>query len=225
MNVADFIAAFRSDLADQAMPEPLWSDADIVRYLNDAVQEANERALLTEDRTTPSVCSIAVVAGTATYALHPAVLQIKRATLDGRIITETSVEEQDACGPSDWETRSGRAREYIFQPAAGVSPATIRLVRVPTEAGVIALTVYRGALKKLSADIDTGRPEIPERYHERLKDWIYRCAYLKQDVDAMDKSKAADYEVAFERSFGARPDANVQRKQRDRRPPLVRCSW
>ena len=225
MNVSDFIAAFRSDLADQAMPEPLWSDADIVRYLNDAVQEANERALLTEDRATPSVCSIAVVAGTATYALHPAVLQIKRAKLDGRIITETSVEEQDACGPSDWETRSGRAREYIFQPATGTSPATMQLVRVPTEAGVLALTVYRGALKKLSADINTGKPEIPERYHERLKDWVYRCAYLKQDADAFDKSKAIEFEASFERSFGARPDANVQRKQRDKRPPLVRSNW
>lgn len=225
MNVADFITAFRSDLADQAKPGELWSDEDIVRYLNAAVQEANERAFLTEDSTTPAVCSIAVVAGTALYPLHPSVLKIKRASLNGRPITETSIEAQDACGPSGWETRTGTAREYIFVQASGSNPAAIRLVRVPTDSGTIALTVCRGALKKLSADLDTAKPEIPERFHERLKDWVYRCAYLKQDVDAMGLAKSADYEVAFERSFGARPDANVQRKQRDKRPPIVRCSW
>ena len=29
----------------------------------------------------------------------------------------------------------------------------------------------------------------------------------------------------FVQAFGERPDANVQRKQRDRRPPVVQCNW
>lgn len=33
------------------------------------------------------------------------------------------------------------------------------------------------------------------------------------------------HETMFERDFGARPDANVQRKQRDKRPRLVRSHW
>ena len=223
MNVAEFIAAFRSDLMDNSEP-PLWSDADIVRYLNDAVQEANERAFLTEDRTTAAVCSIPLEAGVSTYNLHPSVIRIKRLTFQGRPLGESSVEELD-CESSNWEVRTGQPRLYIFEPASGAQPARVRLVPTPTEAGAIALTVNRGALKKLSVDRCTEKPELPERFHERLKDWVYRCAYLKQDVDAMDKSKAAEYEVAFERSFGARPDANVQRKQRDKRPPLVRSNW
>lgn len=223
MNVAEFIAAFRADLRDDVDGE-LWSDADIVRYLNDAVQEANERAFLTEDRATPAVCSITLTADVSTYNLHPSVIRIKRLTYLGRPLDETSVEEMDA-ESSNWESRSGEPRRYIFEQASGGSPARVRLWPTPTSAGTIALTVNRGALKKLTVDIGTAKPELPERFHERLKDWVYRCAYLKQDADAFDKSKAIEFEASFERSFGARPDANVQRKQRDKRPPIVRSNW
>ena len=224
MNVEQFIADFRSDLSDDAGEKPLWSDEEIVRWLNEAVQEASERALLTEDRSTPAVCSIAVQVGVAVYDLHPSVLEIKRASLDGKPLGETSLEAMDACSDG-WESRTGQPRQFIFEQASGGTPARLRLVYTPTRAGTVALTVYRGALKKLSADLPTGKPEIPERFHERLKDWVYRCAYLKQDADVLDKSKAAEFEIAFERSFGARPDANVQRKQRDKRPPVVRSNW
>ena len=223
MNVAEFIAAFRADLVDNDTP-PLRSDADIVRYLNDAVQEANERAFLTEDRATPAVCSVTLSAGVSTYNLHPSVIRIKRLTYLGRPLVETSVEEMDA-ESSNWESRSGEPRRYIFEQASGVNPAKVRLWPTPTSAGTLALTVNRGALKKLTADIETAKPELPERFHERLKDWVYRCAYLKQDADGFDKSKAIEFEASFERSFGPRPDANVQRKQRDRRPPVVRSNW
>lgn len=225
MNVADFITAFRSDLVDQARPGQLWSDEDIVRYLNDAVQEACERAKLIEDRLTPAVCAITLQPTVSSYQLHPSVFEVKRATLRGRPLDETSVEEldRDYCG---WETLQGVPRMFVFEQASGAQPARIRLVRTPTQTDTLALTVHRGALRKLTLDGDCqAKPEIPERFHERLKDWVYRCAYLKQDVDAFDKTKAIEFEAAFERSFGARPDANVQRKQRDRRPPVVRMSW
>lgn len=223
MKVAEFITDFRADLVDNDTP-PLWSDADIVRYLNDAVQEANVRAFLTEDRLTPAVCTVTLVPDVSTYQLHPSVFEIKRATLRGRPLDETSVEELDDDCPG-WENWKGSPRLFIFDQASGARPASIRLVRIPTQADTLSLTVYRGALNPLTAANGTAKPELPERFHERLKDWVYRCAYLKQDADAFDKSKAIEFEASFERSFGARPDANVQRKQRDRRPPIVTINW
>ncbi|OGA63069.1 MAG: hypothetical protein A2710_26590 [Burkholderiales bacterium RIFCSPHIGHO2_01_FULL_64_960] len=223
MKVAEFIAAFRADLRDGVEGE-LWSDADIVRYLNDAVQEACERSKLIEDRQTPAVCTITLVPDVSTYQLHPSVFEIKRATLRGRPLDETSVEELDDDCPG-WENWKGSPRLFIFEQASGARPASIRLVRIPTQADTLSLTVYRGALNPLTAANGTAKPELPERFHERLKDWVYRCAYLKQDADAFDKSKAIEFEASFERSFGARPDANVQRKQRDRRPPIVAINW
>ena len=223
MKVADFITEFRETVADNAEPF-FWSSEIIVRYLNEAVQEACERAKLIEDRSTPAVCSITLQAGVSTYNLHPSVFEIKRLSFRGRPLDETSTEALD-CDSPGWENRSGQPRVFVFEQASGGQPPKLRLVPMPTATDTIALTVYRGALKPLSADIDTGKPEIPERFHERLMDWVLHRAYLKQDADTFDPNKAAVSLGLFVQSFGARPDANVQRKQRDRRPPLVRSNW
>lgn len=223
MKVADLIAEFRDTVADNVEPH-FWSSENIVSYLNEAVQEACERAKLIEDRSTPTVCSITLQAGESTYPLHPSVFEIKRLTFRGRPLDETSVEELDADTPG-WEGRSGQPRLYIFEQASGTRPAQVRLVPTPTATDTIALTVCRGALKPLSADNDTGRPELPERFHLRLMDWMLHRAYLKQDADAYDPNKAAVSLGLFVQAFGERPDANVQRKRRDKRPPVVRVNW
>lgn len=223
MKVADFITEFRATVGDAELPH-FWSSELIVRYLNEAVQEACERAYLIEDRLTPAVCSITVEPDVSTYQLHASVFEIKRATLRGRPLDETSVEELDEDCPG-WENWKGLPRAFIFEQANGARTASIRLVRVPTQADTLALTVYRGALKPLSAELDIGKPEIPERFHERLMDWVLHRAYLKQDADTFDPSKAAESLGLFVQAFGERPDANVQRKQRDRRPPLVQINW
>lgn len=223
MKVADFIDEFRGTVGDNAEPF-FWSSENIVRYLNEAVQEACERAKLIEDRTTTAVCSITTQANGSTYSLHPSVFEIRRLTFGGRRLDETSVEELDQEHPG-WESRSGQPRAYIFEQASGAQPAKVRLVPTPTAAGSIALTVSRGALKPLSADLDQARPELPERFHERLMDWVLHRAYLKQDADTFDRNKAAESYVLFVQAFGERPDANVQRKRRDKRPPVVRLNW
>lgn len=223
MKVADFIDEFRSTVADHVEP-PFWSSENIVRYLNEAVQEACERAKLIEDRTNSAVCSITTQANESTYSLHPSVFEIRRLTFSGRLLDETSVEELDQDCPG-WESRNGQPRAFVFEQASGVQPAKVRLVPTPTAAGSIALTVFRGALKSLSADIDQAKPELPERFHERLMDWVLHRAYLKQDADTFDRNKAAESYALFVQAFGERPDANVQRKRRDKRPPVVRVNW
>ena len=223
MKVEDFISAFRAAVGDVELPH-FWSPELIVRYLNEAVQEACERAKLIEDRLTPAVCSINLQANVSTYSLHPSVFEIKRLTFRGRPLDEASVEGLD-CDYPGWELRSGAPRCFIFEQASGVQPPKVRLVPTPLMAEPVGLTVYRGALKPLSADIDTGKPEIPERFHERLMDWVLHRAYLKQDADTFDPAKAATSLALFVQAFGERPDANVQRKRRDKRPPLVRSNW
>lgn len=219
MTVADFIAQFRSDL-DDAVADYLWSDADIIRYLNGAVREACERALLIEDRTS-AASLITTAIGTADYALHPSVIQIKRVAFRGRPLVETSVEQMDAeC--CNWESQSGEPRRYIANDLA------ILLTPKPDTAEAVALTVYRRPLAAFNIDPTVSgalSPEFNEIYHERLTNWMYRCAYLKQDAETLNKSKAAEFDALFTAAFGERPDANVQRKHRDQRPPIVRMVW
>ena len=218
MTLEDMIAACRNQTGDTVQPY-LWSDLEWALFLNQAENEAVERAQLLLDASTAEVCQIAVVAGTATYPLHSSIIKIQRAKLAlGRApLAETSIEALDEEG--DWEAQTGTPGCF-FQ----TSDSTITLVPIPAVSDTLRLRVYRLPLEPMVVDADT--PEIAAKHHYRMLDWALRCAYLKQDAETLDKAKAAEHEGIFTAAFGARPDANVQRKRRDRRPPVVRMgAW
>lgn len=216
MQVGEFITAFREIVRDKEMPH-FWSDERIVSYLNEAVQEACERARLIEDRS----MTLDLEPGQDTYRLHASAFEVKRLTLRGRPLDETSVEELD-CDAPGWEVRTGQPRRFIFEAATGAQPASVRLVPTPMTADTAGLTVYRGAKQALSPSMPSAQPEIPARFHARLMDWLMHRAYLQQDADTFDPTKAATSLALFVQAFGERPDANLQRKHRDKRPPVVR---
>ena len=218
MNLADFIAEFRFARGDTELPY-LWSDEEITTALNDALNEACERALLIEDKTPAEVCTISLAAGDASYALHDSIIKIKRLVLDGVPLKETSVEEMDAAD-AYWETREGDPSAYLRE-----GDGSIRFDKIPTKTQSASLTVYRTPLTPLSTDDMTAVPEIKAIYHMRLLPWVYRCALLKHDAETYDKERADEQEAIFIRSFGERPDANVQRKRRDKRPPVASVIW
>ena len=222
MNLQELINELRIALADEVEPY-LWSDEALTSYLNEAVQESCERALLIEDMTTEAVCRISLQPGQAVYRLHPSVLKVERALVDGKPLTETSIERLDE-GMTNWEARRGEPRQYVFVQAGCAGQPTIQLVPEPVAPGLLKLRVYRGALVPMAA-AETDAPEIPVRHHRKLMNWALRCAYLRPDADGYDRDRAQLHEAMFERDFGARPDANVQRKQRDKRPRLVRSHW
>lgn len=221
MNLADLIDAFRTRSDDAAGTESaqLWTDDEVTLYLNEAVNEAAERALLIRDSTTPAVCSIAITTTDTDYALNPFILAIDRAKLasDTDPLIRTTIDELDA-SYSGWETAvTGKPQGFIEDNGR------IRLFPMSNKVDTLALVVYRLPLVPLKVETDV--PEIHARHHLRLVDWALRCAYLKQDSETLDKQKAAQYEAMFEASFGKRPDANVQRKQREHRPTVSRINW
>ncbi len=225
MNLEELMTQARAALMDRQEPY-LWGDEALAGYFNEAVQEACERAKLIEDSTTEAVCRIEAVPGQAEYALHASVLEVDRITFNGRLLHETSIEAMDR-QTTAWEAREGQPAQFVYEAPTGAAKPRVRLVPAPALPGVIRLRVYRGALKPLSADVSAGKPEIAERFHVKLIDWVCRCAYMRPDPDGYDPGKAQMHEGLFERNFGVRPDANVQRKRRDKRPRLVRMggSW
>ena len=214
MNVEELIAEYRSITDDRAVPY-LWSDMDIAGYADDAVNEACERARLIEDRVTSAVCNIALVAGVPDYPLHPSIFFIKRITHNGQLLEETSSEKLHTQWQA-WETRTGQPQAFVYDQST-----TLRIFPIPKEPGAVKLTVYRLPLASLSAENENAVPEIPVRYHKRLLDWMLYRGYSKQDADTQDVTKAQAYAREFERSFGQRISADVQRKHRDRKPPQV----
>lgn len=223
MNVAEFIARFRSVL-DDTKENYLWSDEEVVGFLTEAVNEAAERALLIEDHVTPAVCTIPLQAGVGEYKLHPSVLKIKRVAWNGRPLDETSTDALDDEHLA-WETLSGRPCRFVHSGSD-----TLRLFRIPRAEDIavspaLSLTVHRTPLRAYSVDYDEEIPELKVLYHDRLMQWMYRCAYLKKDSETFDPNASMKHEQNFTATFGQRPDANVQRKRRDKRPPVVRMRW
>lgn len=219
MTLEELIDAFRDRSGDTVTP-PLWSDDEVTLFLNEAQNEACERARLILDTTSPEVCELYVSAGTSGYDLDPRVLEIRRAKLDlaTRPLVETSIEELDAQMPG-WESKTGTPTHFFQTSETGLT-----LVPKPLAADTLRLRVIRLPLQPMADDSD--EPEIAAKHHYRMLDWALRCAYLKQDSEALDKQKAADHEAMFAASFGVRPDANVQRKRRDRRTPVVQMgTW
>lgn len=220
MDLAALIAEFRARRDDLERPY-LWSDDEIVSYLNEAITEACERARLIEDRTTPEVCRIRLQDGVATYQLHESVFKVKRVVHDGNSLIEASVEDMDAMY-HDWENDEGAAPKYfILENDTG-----IRVYPTPTVSGeILYLTVYRDVLDRLDPAKPDQVPEIHAKHHLRIMPWAYRCALLKRDSQTLDPEGAATEEAVFVANFGRRLDANVVRKQRDVAPNIVRSVW
>jgi len=195
MTLAELRAAFRSR-ADDTLEPFLWPDSEITLYLNEAQKEACERAHLIEAETT-----VALVPGTERYTLGKDVLAVLHARTPSRVLAR------------------GEDRHRLRKDEFAETQRGTLWVRSPSVAETLTLTVSRLPVS-MAADADT--PEIHQRYHYRLLDWVMRCAYLKQDTEAFDAKTATFHESLFELSFGKRPDANVQRKQREVRPFVVR---
>lgn len=215
MNLGELRAEYRRQMLDVELPQ-LWSDADINRYLNEAVNEAAIRARIITDEATDAVCKVDLVADTHTYTLSGKILGISRVKIDGqqKPLSRNSREEMDSEYPG-WETQTGDPQ--IFTE---LSDGVMRLIPSPWKDGVARLVVWRLPLVAMAADSDV--PDIHEKHHFRLIDWARRCGYLKQDSETFDPVAAARYEALFEASFGVRPDANVQRKRRENRSRVVR---
>lgn len=93
MTGKELIAHLRESILDDVAPPYLWSDAELLRFLNYAEVQACRRAHLIIDSWTANdngtaatagtmgqkpLCSLTIVAGTATYNLSPKILQVKR---------------------------------------------------------------------------------------------------------------------------------------------------
>lgn len=221
MKVADFIDEFRQVTGDRAQPQH-WSDATVLRYLQEAVNEACERAKLIEDFTSSAASGFTVASGQGTYRLHPSVIEVRtlRMGTDTTPLVQTSAQELDISAPG-WRDETGKPTAWLQ------GEGYVQLLPTPTEgyAGQqVLMTVYRRPLQDLAlAGAGSGElTEIPRRLHMRLLHWTLYRAWDSTDADWGDPARAARELGQFVGAFGERIDANVQRKQRERRVSTVR---
>lgn len=204
MKLFEILAQCREEL-DDVEPDYLWSDATLINHINEAQREAARRARLLVDSSS-DICTILVTAGTALYALSPKIIRTLSVmpSWDTRPLVRTVTQEMDM-RVSNWRAETNpRPTHVLFDFESG----KLRLYPTPSEDGSLNLRVYRIPLTNMTGDND--EPEIKEVYHDKLVHWVCHRAYLKPDSDTYNKNASLEALAAFEREFGARPDARAE---------------
>lgn len=201
MTLRDLIDIFRHEVDDVAEPY-LWTEEELIEYANDAQNEACRRARLLIDSTTEAICQIDVLIGTASYALDPRVIFIRRAKVASSVLplARASLRDMDDAALG-WDAHTGSVRAYLTDVDSG----RVRLYRIPTATDTLHLTVVRLPLAEMVSLDDA--PEIHVRYQRSLRHWMCFRAYSKQDAETKDDKKAAEGLALFEQEFGKKSAA------------------
>jgi hypothetical protein len=212
----------------------LWSNQEICRYANQAVNEFCFRQPIHDHNTALAITHVAVTGGTQIGALSTKILAIKRVKwVDGTTDEEVTLVKRT----SDWMD--------LYQPGWDMESAgavqgdpkyyvedmdlhRIYLWPIPVNSGDIHMTVDRLPIKNMSWSLrHLDGPEIHEQHHLCLLDYMKYLAYKKRDAETEDKKLAADFLEAFTAMVGERPSARLLRVRKQERnyPRRVRAHF
>lgn len=223
IDVAYLIETLREDLGDPELPgdgstpdeDSLWSNAELLRYVDEAQNEFCQRINALPDST--RFASVVT-------ADDPWVKVDERVTLirKGRLETlktdlipvtlkeiEAGVHANDYgkfTTSSDWEDRVGPPQYVVTDLEAGKG----RLVPTPVADDVISWSVYR---MPKTALIDGGCLEIENKFRRGLLLYAKAKAYSKHDTEARADTRARGFEDKWE-DFIDRSDLDHKRKRR-----------
>lgn len=193
----------------------LWSDDTLLRYINEAHRRFAREGLVIRDGTSAET-RVTLQDGVAEYTLHPAILGVLSARIDGDTADlgrsgHAHLYKQPSPDHAHFPTTHGTTRtgkplvfttdEYLSQ-YGGSDPATamtLHMYPVPTaeyDGTEVQLRVVRMPLKDLRIN-DNETPEIPEEHHLEMLDWAAYLALRISDIDGGSPDRAA----AFRRSF------------------------
>lgn len=192
MNSSELLSLFRSEMADQEETY-LWSDEDIFGYEDDAQKMFCRLTDGIADASTAAVVELAVAPGDDWLTLHPSILRIRSAIRadSGRPI---EIINADDMLPRGWyfDGNTGPVKALVIGQEANKSRAYPK----SNETMDMVLTVFRLPLVAINTDGDQAL-EIPAEHHPHLMHWMRHRAYLKQDAETFDRTRAAEAEGAF----------------------------
>ena len=116
MNLTDILTEARNRLSDSKTPY-LWSDAEIIGYLNEAINEAVEKKRLIRDSKTAAVCAIAVLVAdlTSDYLLDTRIVEVISAKMRSQSLplTRTDKKELEPWYP-DWRAATASTPQFYL---------------------------------------------------------------------------------------------------------------
>lgn len=175
----------------------MWSDATLVRYLNQAEQMFARQSYSLVDNSS-SICTITLVNGTGEYAIDNSILQVLSVRMsdsgtDMTRVTHEKINNAIIVGalaspsyPWVWSLDEAAHKLRIYpvpDATAAANTLKLRVIRMPTTA--------------LSLSAQTAEPQIPSEYHLSLCDWVAYKALTHQDVDGSNRKEAMNFRAEF----------------------------
>lgn len=224
MNLKELRGALREMLGDQTGPY-LWPDAQLNRYLNNAVREACLRARLLKDDadSRPRLCNIGVDPSQPFIHIDPSILVVRSGSVtvpQTEKLWALSADSMDKLYP-DWDTytQPGTPRYMVMD----LTQKTLRLHPKPAVATTLRLRVWRVPMKseQMKDDDDCSIVHLPD--DEELCHWAASEAFMVNDSELRSETKAAMHLQLFEQRFGSRPTLHDMARWADS-PPRVRLA-
>lgn len=196
----------------------LWSDATLVRYINEAQKRLAREALVIRDSTTDDCCKVTLVTGQDNYTLDNSVLQVLSArvtgdsadlpraghsafnayqTVDPYFFDPSQIYAIPAGKPLAWST------DETFAPDDYNSMDTMVMRIWPTPSAdyngtVVRLRVCRMPLEELTTRNLKATPEVPDAHHMDMLDWAAYLALRIVDHELGDNQAAERFKLSFE---------------------------
>jgi hypothetical protein len=199
MQPSELLELFRKEVDDRAEPY-LWSDEEFYVYLNEAHSLFVRLIGGIADRRSP-LTKISYKVGDQFKKYDDRILRIKGAFDEqNRILTirnldnfESGYLEDDYGVQIMSGLEDGRTGPLKFL-ITDVEAFELQLYPIPDHDGFIQLYVYRLPLKNIT---ESSEFEISEPHHLNLLNWVKYKAYLKQDVETFDGTRAVEFRQAF----------------------------
>lgn len=219
LTLADLKRRARSRLDDLKAPY-LWSDVELLDYINDALRDACIRANLTvqDDLSLPFVQNTDLT-WKSKYNLASGILDVQSVRLSSQptyTLQRTSMRRQEQYYGGR-PVQEGTPWAYALDKTqagtgddTGIFVRAITFIGTPTEADTALIDISR---LPVLLENDDDVPEIDEIWHPDLIFGVTARAYLKRDADTFDPKRAARDEMKFEERFGPRLPAVVLRER------------
>lgn len=199
MTADEIIALFRTETADIETPY-LWTDDEVITYLNDAYFMMARFLGGTSDATS-AICTVAYSAAATSIALDASIIRVVRAfrASDGVEISVIENTDTPLVRNSAGELallRVGSTTGAVQFLVLGADPLSAKLHPIPTAGDSLRLQLRR--LPTVALVAGTNVPlDVRAEHHMHLIKWMKSMAYRKQDTETFDMDRAQLNEALF----------------------------
>ena len=196
----------------------LWTDEELVIYMNEAQRRFATQGLVLRDGTSPEATRITLVAGQSSYDLHESVLAVLSARVSSQevdlqrvghsVLNAYRQPTESWIDPSSLTTMPPGApvafstdETLSLDDYDSLGRATLRIHPAPSDAlagTIIQLRVVRKPIEQLQLSDLQASPEIPADHHLEMLDYAAYLALRIVDDDAGSVKRAADFKATFE---------------------------